>query len=530
MGQSPGGTGVADRLAVAARRAREARVADARAEVEAAREAAGGALDRDDAVLAGTLVATACFNAGQLEEAQRELAAVRPLLPDTGPIRQARFQAISGIIAHQLGDDEAAITALVTALATVDRDLPASEELAAVLGNCAAFLAHTQLFTVGVEAGERAVAAAVTAGLPPGRFQLQTGFAYLTWAIRLEHLGLADEARDRWRSAVSCLAPALDWGDDLGPMFATQGHGYLALCQARLGWPADARHTLQAAADGGGPGEVDDLHRLLSHVQAAVLFAEGKYPEATAMLTGCWADVADRYRPPWTEDVAYLLARAAEATADWRAALRWYAEVHERYGRADYEVALARAAAAQLRVEQEALLRRSQQLESDSRSDPLTGVANRRVLDEALRRRVSGRRRSDRPTTVVVVDIDHFKQINDERGHLVGDQVLRQVGAALREHVREGDVCARYGGDEFVLVLTATAEQAAVVAARAAAEIANFPWGQVTPGLEVTVTCGLAERQPDHNPGTLFGDADADLLAAKRARHRQHRPPVVPLA
>jgi diguanylate cyclase (GGDEF)-like protein len=312
-------------------------------------------------------------------------------------------------------------------------------------------------------------------------------------------------------------------------MFVAQGHGYLALCQARLGWPADARHSLRAATDIGA-GEVEDLHRLLSHVQAAVLFAEGNYPEAVAVLTGCWTDVADKHRPPWTEDVAYLLARCAEATGDSRSALRWYGEVHERYGRADYEVALARAAAARLRVEQDALLRRSQQLESDSRSDPLTGVANRRVLDEALRRRVSGRRRPDRPTTVVVVDIDHFKQINDERGHLVGDQVLRQVGELLGEQVREDDVCARYGGDEFVLVLTATAEQAAGVAARATAEIARFPWGRIASELAVTVTCGLAERQPDHSPGTLFAAADADLLAAKRSRHRQHRPPVAPRA
>jgi diguanylate cyclase (GGDEF)-like protein len=234
-----------------------------------------------------------------------------------------------------------------------------------------------------------------------------------------------------------------------------------------------------------------------------------------------WSEVRELHRPPWTEDVAYLLARAAEGAGDVPAALRWYREVHERYSQAEYAVAVARAAAAQLRVEQETLLRRSRQLESDSRSDPLTGVANRRSLDERLAGLVArGRNGDGSPTTVVVLDIDGFKQINDEYGHPTGDEVLRRVATILRRHVREADLCARYGGDEFVLVLAAPAAEAAGVAERAAGEIARHPWSTVREGLSITVTSGLAELPRDDDAGAAFSAADHSLLEAKRARRR----------
>jgi diguanylate cyclase (GGDEF)-like protein len=172
-------------------------------------------------------------------------------------------------------------------------------------------------------------------------------------------------------------------------------------------------------------------------------------------------------------------------------------------------------------VEQEALVRRSRQLESDSRSDPLTGVANRRALDEALRRRATGAWPAESPTTLVVVDIDNFKQINDRCGHLTGDEVLRRVARLLRQQVRDGDICARFGGDEFVLVLTATLAEALEVTGRLADAVARYAWSALAPDLSVTVTCGLAERTAEHTAASLFAAADADLLAAKRDRHRR---------
>jgi len=504
------------RLATAARYARQARVEDVRREVEAARRAAGGTLDPGDEVFGATLVATACYNAGQLEPARRELDRVQPALPLATPVRQGRFHAIAGIVAHGGGDDDRAVAELLRALAVLDGAQQPTEELAAVLGDCAAFLAHTQLFTLGVETGERAVAVATEAGAPIGRFRFQAAYASLTWAIRLEHLRMQDEALGQWQAAAEHYAAALPWSEDLGPPFTAQAHGHLALCLARTGQPAEARRRLEAAHQ--VPPDVLDVRRMLDHVTGAVLLAEGREAAATTVLALSWSEVRGLHRPPWTEDVAYLLALAAERAGDVPAALRWYREVHERYGRREYAVAMARAAAARLRVEQETLLRRSRQLESDARSDPLTGVANRRSLDETLADRATNGRPAGPPTTVVVLDIDRFKQTNDEYGHPIGDEVLRRVAVILRRHVRDGDLCARYGGDEFVLVLAASAAEAAVLADRAAAEIAGHPWSSVAAGLSITVTSGLAELTQGEAAETAFSVADRSLLAAKRAR------------
>ena len=526
MGHPPADACVADRLEVAARRVRESRVDDVRAEVEAARTAAGGALGRDDAVLAGVLVATACTNAGRLDEAAHELAAVQPLLPDTQPLRQARYHAIAGTVAQGLGDEEHAISELIWALALVDENQPATEELARVLGNCSGVLARTQLFTLGVEAGERAVQAAVACGIPAGLFQFRAGSANLAWAIRLEHLRLPDDARKKWLAAAEQLASSLTWGDDVTPVCIARTHAHLGLAAARLGEPAEARRQLAVVRgiEITDASELAEVGPLLTHLEGATLLAEGRADAATLMLAPSWPEVRDQHKPPWTEDVAFLLARAAEAISNNRDALRWYAEVHKRYGQAEYEVALARAAAARLRVDKEALVRRSRQLESDSRSDPLTSVANRRALDEELRQRVPGPRPGTGPTTLVVVDVDHFKLINDECGHLTGDEVLRRVARLLRQQVRDGDVCARFGGDEFVLVLTATLAEAGDVTARLAEAVAGYEWATLAPGLSVTVTCGLAQGTAEHTPASLFAAADADLLAAKRARQRSRTP------
>jgi diguanylate cyclase (GGDEF)-like protein len=517
MGQTP--ANVVERLTIAARRASEARVDDVRAEVDAARSAARGSLDRDDAVLAGTLLAVAYLNGGMFTDARRELDVVRPLLPNTSPVRQARFSIIDSHLKHTHGDDDQAIKGLITALATLGADPEPSEELALVLGNCSISLASVQLFALSVETGQTAINAALAANIRPARFQFQTGYAYLQWAVRILHLRETAEAREHFRSAAAMLEVALRDAPDLGPLFTALGHSYLSLCYSRLGQP-DAARAMVAAGRAIPTAWSYVSARMLAHAEGASLIASGWYAQAAELLEDTWRDAIRQPKAALVEDIAFLLAEAAEAVGDLREALRWYSEVHRRYGRAEYAVANARADAAQLRVAQEGLLQRSRQLEWDSRADPLTGVANRRAMDEALARRFTQSWPTEQPLSVIVVDVDHFKAINDDRGHLVGDEVLRQVARLLRQQVREGDLCARYGGDEFVLVLTADENSSRAVAQRAAADIARYPWPTVAGGLNVTVTCGVAQRRAEHTPHTLFSTADGDLLAAKRARGR----------
>ena len=115
-----------------------------------------------------------------------------------------------------------------------------------------------------------------------------------------------------------------------------------------------------------------------------------------------------------------------------------------------------------LKILQDQLLEKNAQLEALSITDPLTGLANRRRLMSRLDEETSRARRYKTPLSVVMIDIDHFKQVNDTHGHAMGDEVLRNIGAMLKASVRTTDLAARYGGEEFTLVLPHTDIPAAI--------------------------------------------------------------------
>jgi len=147
--------------------------------------------------------------------------------------------------------------------------------------------------------------------------------------------------------------------------------------------------------------------------------------------------------------------------------------------------------------------------------DPLTGLANRRGLDQALRQEVARAARTGGELTVAVVDLDRFKAVNDTDGHQVGDAVLRSVADALRNGVREYDVAARLGGDEFVLVLPGCGPDEAL----AVAERLRRGIGVATAATHtVTASAGVAVfAVHGTEPDELVAAADAALYAAKRA-------------
>jgi two-component system, cell cycle response regulator len=146
-------------------------------------------------------------------------------------------------------------------------------------------------------------------------------------------------------------------------------------------------------------------------------------------------------------------------------------------------------------------------------SDPLTSLANRRSFEEAFARETARARRSNEPVSVVMVDIDHFKRVNDDHGHDMGDEVLRHVGGRLPKAARPMDVCARLGGEEFVVLLPGcTPVEAIQVAERLRAAIASDAPLPVTASAGVA-TLGVHVAEPDD----LLTAADEALYAAKHA-------------
>ena len=152
--------------------------------------------------------------------------------------------------------------------------------------------------------------------------------------------------------------------------------------------------------------------------------------------------------------------------------------------------------------------------------DELTGLYNRRHLFETLGRELERIRRHPAPLTVLLLDLDHFKLVNDRYGHTVGDAVLRRFASMAEKQLRSHDVLARYGGEEFSVLCCETPPGrggALIVAERIRATIESTSFEDLAPGLRVTVSIGVATHRKDE-PGTeLYTRADAALYRAKAA-------------
>jgi two-component system cell cycle response regulator len=168
-----------------------------------------------------------------------------------------------------------------------------------------------------------------------------------------------------------------------------------------------------------------------------------------------------------------------------------------------------------LRDANERLLR---ELEALSRTDALTGALNRRMFDETLRRELARAERHALPVSLLLLDLDHFKRVNDTHGHPAGDEVLRVFARALTEEVRESDAVFRYGGEEFAVVLTHTGLADAVkVAERLIARTRSLSVPVAGATLRFTASVGVAGATGGSlDPAALVEAADRALYEAKR--------------
>jgi diguanylate cyclase (GGDEF)-like protein len=158
------------------------------------------------------------------------------------------------------------------------------------------------------------------------------------------------------------------------------------------------------------------------------------------------------------------------------------------------------------------------ELERQTREDALTGLSNRRHLDDRLAAEWERALRFDRALSVAMVDVDHFKRVNDDFSHAVGDEVLRTLARILREHTRGVDVVARYGGEEFCLVMVESDPvDARLHCERLRGLVEGWDWASIRPGLKVTVSIGVAGHLEADAPNTLLAIADTRLYAAKHA-------------
>jgi diguanylate cyclase (GGDEF)-like protein len=169
----------------------------------------------------------------------------------------------------------------------------------------------------------------------------------------------------------------------------------------------------------------------------------------------------------------------------------------------------------------DSLSAKAKALEEKSQRDPLTGLHNRAGLDAFITNEVQQSAHSGKPLSVIMADIDHFKQVNDGHGHPAGDKVLASVSSCLKTRLRPRDMVARYGGEEFILVLPETdAAGATVVAERIRKNVEDLAH-EISPGkaLRITISLGCAtstHETPFTSRQELIEAADRSLYVAKR--------------
>ncbi|MGQ9806867.1 MAG: sensor domain-containing diguanylate cyclase [Chlorobiales bacterium] len=180
-----------------------------------------------------------------------------------------------------------------------------------------------------------------------------------------------------------------------------------------------------------------------------------------------------------------------------------------------YELAEANKVKTKLLAE---LRSQTEFLEKQTREDALTGLYNRRYLNMQLEQEFKRAKRYGNPLSVVMCDIDYFKKINDTFSHQVGDEVLKTLGRIFKAYSRSVDTVARFGGEEFVLVLPETPkEKAVVLCEKLRTAVEHYTWSEIHPQLSVTISFGISDNVRLGNYEKLLAEADEKLYEAKNS-------------
>jgi diguanylate cyclase (GGDEF)-like protein len=191
-----------------------------------------------------------------------------------------------------------------------------------------------------------------------------------------------------------------------------------------------------------------------------------------------------------------------------------YRLLYDEYGAMKQRVQLLEKEKSSLRTQ---LSEMDRSLDLATRIDPMTGLANRRDIMEKMERELSRSERHQRNFSVMIADLDNFKQVNEKYGYNDGDDVLVEVARVLMSCVRNEDVCARWGGEEFLFLLTETgADGAVTLAGKIVESIAMTEFKANRPGIRITTSIGLCEYQPGQTIHECVVKADHALRQAKQ--------------
>jgi diguanylate cyclase (GGDEF)-like protein len=365
--------------------------------------------------------------------------------------------------------------------------------------------------------------------------------------IALVNVGKNHEARGDFSRALECYREALEIGRRIGERWIEAG-ALLHIADVNR-----ASRELSAALEFYGEARAVAVAAGVTQVETEArigigqaLAALGRPAEAVVELRAA-LELAERIEAKRLVYEAHLaLSGAHETAGDAARALEHFRVFHRvedevTGAEADRRVQAVLVKAEAEAAEREAALLRSRndaltaaneekarllevlkeqaaELDRLSREDALTGLFNRRHVDAALALEWERARRFGRDLAVAIVDLDHFKQVNDRFSHAVGDAVLREAARLLRDGVRAIDVAGRWGGEEFVLLQVETPpDRAALACEKLRVALEAHDWSALAPGLRVTASMGVAGNAEAEDPAALLAAADARLYVAKHA-------------
>jgi diguanylate cyclase (GGDEF)-like protein len=335
-------------------------------------------------------------------------------------------------------------------------------------------------------------------------FELVHAVTLLYWGLRLGHVGRTDEGANRLRRSAAVTRHRVEQHTD-----DFSSAAMLALALAKLGEVVPAEKLARDAIMPLRIGENYQYARMAHLALGISLRAQGSLQEARRELLAARELCSYSPRPDEAPIIRYEMALTA-LEMDGGQASRDLFEVVTGQVRELWRLRLLRLTLLRQARQREELDAARVRAEREILRDPLTGLGNRRRFDLLLHRIDTSRIAP--PLAMLLIDIDHFKAVNDAYSHIAGDRALRAVAAILRDHCRTEDVPVRYAGDEFTIFLRADAAAGREVAERIRAAVAR---ADILAGVSLTVSVGVAVLTPGMTGDDLFRVADERLYAAK---------------